>query len=83
MKWDEMHVKKVAARWVEKAFVKQLKKLQKNINIISNEMFQSIHDLEIEWKTTNFIWLTQQEVKKNKNKRSRVKKNDDDKEIKF
>jgi tRNA threonylcarbamoyladenosine modification (KEOPS) complex Pcc1 subunit len=57
--------------------------LQKNINIISDEMFQSIHDFEIEWKTTNLIWLTQQEVKKNKNKRSSVKRNDDDEEIKF
>jgi hypothetical protein len=47
MKRDEMHAKKVAIRRIEKARVKQLKKLQKNINIISNEMFQSIHDLEI------------------------------------
>jgi hypothetical protein len=47
MKRDEMHVKKVAARRVEKARVKQLKKLQKNINIILDEMFQFIHDLKI------------------------------------
>ncbi len=83
MKRDEMHAKKVAIRRIEKARVKQLKKLQKNINIISNEMFQSIHDLEIKWKTTNLIWLTQQEVKKNKSKRSRVRKDDDDEEMKF
>jgi hypothetical protein len=40
--------KKVAARRIEEARIKQLKELQKNINIISNEMFQSISDLEIE-----------------------------------
>jgi hypothetical protein len=43
-----MHGKKVAARRIENFRVKQLKKLQKNINIISDEMFQLIHDLEIE-----------------------------------
>jgi hypothetical protein len=48
MKRDEMHVKRVAIRRIEKARVKQLKKLQKNINIISDEMIQSIHDFEIE-----------------------------------
>jgi fructose-1,6-bisphosphatase/sedoheptulose 1,7-bisphosphatase-like protein len=47
MKQDEMYVKEVAARRVEKTCIKQLKKLQKNINIISDEMFQSISDLEI------------------------------------
>ncbi len=48
MKRDKMHAKKVAARRIEKARIKQLKNLQKNINIISNEMFQSISDFEIE-----------------------------------
>ncbi len=83
MKRDEMHAKEVAARRVEKARIKQLKELQKNINIISDEMFQSISDLEIEWKTTNLIWLTQQAVKQNKKKKSRVNDNRDDEEMKF
>jgi hypothetical protein len=48
MKRDEMHAKEVAARRVEKARIKQLKELQKNINIISDEMFQSIPDFEVE-----------------------------------
>jgi hypothetical protein len=48
MKRDEMHAKDVAARRAEKARIKQLKELQKNINIIPDEMFQSIPDLEVE-----------------------------------
>jgi hypothetical protein len=39
MKQDEMYTRKIAARQVEKARIKQLKELQKNINIISDEMF--------------------------------------------
>ncbi len=46
MKRDEMHAKEVAARRIKKARIKQLKELQKNINIILDEMFQSISDLE-------------------------------------
>ncbi len=83
MKRDEMHAKEVAARRIKKTRIKQLKELQKNINIISDEMFQSISDLEIEWKTTNLIWLTQQAVKQNKKKKPRVNDNRDDKEMKF
>jgi hypothetical protein len=45
-------------------------------------MFQSIFDLEIEWKTINLIWLTQQAVKQNKKKKSRVNDNRDE-EVKF
>jgi hypothetical protein len=48
MKRDEMHAKEIAARRIKRARIKQLKELQKNINIISDEMFQSIFDLEIE-----------------------------------
>jgi hypothetical protein len=48
MKRDDIHIKGVVAREIEKARIKQLKELQKNINIISNEMFQSIVDLETE-----------------------------------
>jgi hypothetical protein len=48
MKRDEMHAKKITTRQVEKTRIKQLKELQKNINIILNETFQSISDLEIE-----------------------------------
>ncbi len=84
MKRDEMHAKKIAARRVEKARIKQLKELQKNINIISDEMFQSISDLEIEWKTINLIWLTQQAVKQNKKKKPHCNEDrDDDEEMKF
>jgi hypothetical protein len=43
-----MHAKKIATRRIEKVRIKQLKELQKNINIISDEMFQSISDFEIE-----------------------------------
>jgi phosphoribosylaminoimidazole-succinocarboxamide synthase len=48
MKRDEVHAKEVATRRIEKARIKQLKELQKNINNILDEMFQSISDLEIE-----------------------------------
>ncbi len=48
MKRDEMHAKKIATRQIEQTRIKQQKELQKNVNIISDEMFQSISDLEIE-----------------------------------
>ncbi len=83
MKRDEMHVKKIAIRRVEKARIKQVKELQKNINIIWNEMFQSVSNLEIEWNTTNLIWLTQQAVEQNKRKKPRVNDNRYDEEMNF
>ncbi len=59
-------------RKAEKLRIKKLKELQKNINIISDEMFQPIPDPEAEWKATDPTWLAQEEVKKNKGKKSRV-----------
>ncbi len=53
MERDEVHAKGIAARRAERARIKQLKELQKNINIISDEMFQPISDLEAEWKAIN------------------------------
>jgi hypothetical protein len=48
MKRDDIQIKKTAARKAKNAFIQQLKELQKNINVISDEMFQSISDLETE-----------------------------------
>ncbi len=83
MKRDEMHTKDVTARKAEKARIKQIKEMTKNHLFISVELLQLIHDLEIEWKKINEIWLIEQE-KKNKKKKSRLEKsvkeeeNDDD-----
>ncbi len=77
MKRDEMHTKDVAARKVEKARIKQIKEMIKNHLFISVELLQSIHDLEIEWKRINEIWLVEQE-KKDRKKRSRLEKSVDE-----
>jgi hypothetical protein len=77
MKRDEMHTKDVTARKVEKARIKQIKEMIKNHLFISVELLQSIHDLEIEWKRINEIWLVEQE-KKDKKKRSRLEKSVDE-----
>ncbi len=85
MKRDDIHIKGVVAREIEKARIKQLKELQKNINIISNEMFQSIVDLETEWKMTDSTWLAQQEAKKQE-KKSRLEKSrwdDEEEDLEF
>jgi hypothetical protein len=81
MKRDEMHAKNVTARKVEKARIKQIKEMTKNHFFIFVELLQFIHDLEIEWKKINEIWLIEQE-KKNRKKKSRfeksIEKEDDD-----
>ncbi len=53
MERDDIHIKRIAARKAEKARIKNLKELQKNINIIPDEMFWPISDLEAEWKATD------------------------------
>ncbi len=73
MKRDEMHTKNVAARKVEKARIKQIKEMTKNHLFISVELLQLIHDLEIEWKRINEIWLIEQ--KKKIKRKSHVLKN--------
>ncbi len=86
MKRDEMHTKDVTARKVEKARIKQIKEMTKNHLFIFLELLQLIHDLEIEWKKINEIWLIEQE-KKNKKKKSRfersVEEENDDDDIEF
>ncbi len=79
MKRDEMHTKDVAARKVEKARIKQVKEMTKNHFFISVELLQLIHDLEIEWKTINEIWLIEQK-KKNRRKKSRLEKSAEEEE---
>jgi hypothetical protein len=75
-----MHAKDVAASKVEKARIKQIKEMTKNRFFISVKLLQLIHDLEVEWKTINEIWLVEQE-KKDRKKKSRLEKSvDDDKE---
>ncbi len=78
MKKDDVHVKGVAARKAEKARIKQMKEMTKSHTFISVELLQPILDLEAEWKATNPTWLTQEEVKKFKRKKSRVEGDDDD-----
>jgi hypothetical protein len=54
--------------------------MTKNHLFISVELLQLIHDLEVEWKKTNEIWLVEQE-KKDRKKKSRLEKSveeDDD-----
>jgi hypothetical protein len=76
-----MHTKNVIARKVKKARIKQIKEMTKNHLFIFVELLQLIHDIEIEWKKINEIWLVEQE-KKDRKKKSRleksVKKDDDD-----
>ncbi len=79
MERDEIHAKGVAARRAEKARIKQLKELQKNINIIPDEMFQPIPDPEAIWKATDPTWLAQQEAKK-QGKKPRLEAGPDDEE---
>ncbi len=77
-----MHVKGVEARKAEKTRIKQLKELQKNINIIPDEMFQPIVDPEAAWKATDATWLAQQEAKKQgKKPRLEAPNEDDDEEL--
>ncbi len=85
MKRDEMHTKGVAARKVEKARIKEIKEMTKNHLFISVELLQLIHDLEVEWKKINEIWLVEQE-KKDRKKKPRLEKSvedDDDDEEDF
>jgi hypothetical protein len=61
--------------------------MTKNHLFISVELLQPIHDLEVEWKTINEIWLVEQE-KKDRKKKSRLEKSveeeeDDDDDIEF
>ncbi len=79
MKRDEMHTKDVAARKVEKARIKQIKEMTKNHFFIFVELLQFIHDLEIEWKRINEIWLVEQK-KKNRKKKSRLEKSVEEEE---
>ncbi len=69
----------------DKARIKQIKKMTKNHLFISVELLQFIHDLEIEWKTINEIWLAKQDKKDKKKKKPRLEKSveeeDDDLEI--
>jgi hypothetical protein len=53
--------------------------MTKNRLFIPVELLQLIHDLEIEWKTINEIWLVEQE-KKDRKKRPRLEKSVDDEE---
>jgi hypothetical protein len=48
MKRDDMHTKNVTARKIEKARIKQIKKMTKNHLFIFVELLQFIHDFEIE-----------------------------------
>ncbi len=73
MKRDEMHTKDVAARKAEKARIKQIKERTKNHLFIFVELLQLIHDLEIEWKKINQVWLVEQE-KKDRKKKPRLEK---------
>jgi hypothetical protein len=73
IKRDEMHTKDVTAWKVEKARIKQIKEMTKNHLFISVELLQLIHNLEIEWKKINEIWLIEQE-KKDRKKKSRLEK---------
>jgi hypothetical protein len=86
MKRDEMHTKDVTARKAEKARIKQVKEMTKNHLFISVELLQSIHDLEVEWKRINEIWLVEQR-KKDRKKKSRLEKSveedDDDDDFEF
>jgi hypothetical protein len=87
MKRNEMHTKDVTARKAKKARIKQIKEMTKNHLFIFVELLQFIHDLEIEWKRINEIWLIEQE-KKNTKKKSRLEKSikeedDDDDDIEF
>ncbi len=79
MKRKEMHSKGVTVRKVEKSRIKQMKEMTKNHLFISVELLQLIHDLEVEWKTINEIWLVEQE-KKDRKKKSRLEKSADDDE---
>ncbi len=79
MKRDEVHTKGVAARKAEKARIKQIKEMTKNHLFISVELLQLIHDLEVEWKKINEIWLVEQE-KKDRKKKSRLEKSVDEDE---
>jgi hypothetical protein len=79
MKRDEMHTKNVVVRKAEKACIKQIKEMTKNHFFIFVELLQLIHDLEIEWKRINEIWLVEQE-KKNRKKKSRLEKSIEDEE---
>jgi hypothetical protein len=60
--------------------------MTKNHLLLSVELLQPIHDLEIEWKKINEIWLIEQE-KKDRKKKSRLEKSveeeDDDDDIEF
>jgi hypothetical protein len=83
MKRDDIHAKGVAARRAEKTRIKQLKELQKNINIIPDEMFQLISDPEAEWKATDLTWLAQQEAKKQGQKPRLEAGSDDEEDVDF
>ncbi len=87
MKRDEVHTKDVIVRKVEKVRIKQVKEMTKNHLFMFIELLQFIHDLEIEWKTINEIWLVEQE-KKDRRKKSRLEKSveeeeEDDKDCEF
>jgi hypothetical protein len=59
--------------------------MTKNHLFISVELLQLIHDLEVEWKKINEIWLVEQE-KKDRKKKPRLEKSvedDDDDEEDF
>jgi hypothetical protein len=56
-----------------------MKEMTKNHLFIPVELLQPIHDPEAEWKTTNEIWLTEQE-KKDRKKKPRLEKSVDEEE---
>jgi hypothetical protein len=59
--------------------------MTKNHLFISVKLLQPIHDLEVEWKKINEIWLVEQE-KKDRKKKSRLEKSieeDDDDDLEF
>ena len=81
MKKNDLHIKKIAVRKTEKTRVKQIKKMMKNYVFISSKLLIFIHDSEIAWKITNFIWIAEKikkTAKKNKNIKSIVDKNENE-----
>ncbi len=73
-----MHAKDVTARKAKKSRIKQIKEMTKNHLFIFIELLRFIHDLEIEWKIINEIWLAKQEKKDRKKKKSRLENEEDD-----
>jgi hypothetical protein len=63
MKRNEIHVKKIAARKVERDRVKRLKEMSKTLALISIELYDYISDSKTLWKATNEIWIAEKAKK--------------------